>query len=1143
MSVLFRQVAICLFLLFPLLVKADTFIVTSNQDSGPGTLRAAILASNANGTATTDYIHFNLPNTTWNDRTIVFTTSMPAIAGNLVIDGTTQPGAQLDKSEAGVILMGKAPPLANPLYGIYIDKADHVEIYGLAIFTDAASSRNEFGIYVTNSGNITIGAPGKGNVIARWWHGIQVENCPTGQITIQSNIIGTSGKMDPPTDETYCTGAIETRNVGNLLIGGPAAAAGNVLFGRNICNISQDDGNSGRTVLSFNKVCLDRNGAVVTNFFYNDSGFSLYGKDHAITISDNQMSRTGIFIAQAAKPVLIVRNRIGTDMSGQNKLDNNEISQVGIQVLDCKQVLIGGSAANANYIAGRYSAVVNNYSYNTTVSHNSLFCNGDGINIYGWDPNAAGRPAPFANVTGCNGSTITGKATPNSKIEVYESDNCALYYSPGNCGQKIYVATITADNNGDWSFPASATVGYTFGATDAYGCTSEFSTPLAQFISQTNTACGKRTGSVIMKVQRGYIIGWRTPDGTIVSRDTSLTNMPAGRYVLEISSGSCNDARCIYTWGEFQIGEESPAIETDGVVITDASCGQKNGSIKYLRYTGMNRKITWKNAAGQMVEEGEELIAAAPGAYTVTIEDIVNNCSATAGPFTITNLNGPTLDLSGVVVTPATCAAPNGSITGAVVTGTGNITYTWLDHTGKQVGNDAALKDVKAGKYVLRFSDGSGCTYAESDTIVVPDAGIITVDDSKIIIKQAGCDGRGGQITGLSQTGATKLEWLNEEGQLVGNDIDLINVVPGVYRLVLSNNYCRWDYKLYGVTQAVAPKATLENITVMPPHCGQANGSLTDPQITGVTPVSYRWVDEDNAVVSNTAAALDLPAGTYRLIVTDVNGCESEATTQLLQAAPPPQLDVAGMMVKPDNCNTHTGSITGIRSTGAGPLAYTWCNGTVAVGQNIHLPDIPSGTYQLSVTDKYGCTVKSDAIQVGNADILAVTPKLPDYTITAGMEVLLQVSNPEEGMYYLYNPAVSGQPVQQSATGSFLVRGLTHTSTFLVELKKGSCLSPRGKGMVTVLDGVKIYPPTAFTPNGDGQNDLFRIRAFGLKAVVLTVYSRWGQVVFTTQDLQRGWDGTHQNLPLPAGDYVWMLKAVDIAGQEVQKSGSILLIR
>ncbi|QJB37162.1 gliding motility-associated C-terminal domain-containing protein [Chitinophaga oryzae] len=64
-----------------------------------------------------------------------------------------------------------------------------------------------------------------------------------------------------------------------------------------------------------------------------------------------------------------------------------------------------------------------------------------------------------------------------------------------------------------------------------------------------------------------------------------------------------------------------------------------------------------------------------------------------------------------------------------------------------------------------------------------------------------------------------------------------------------------------------------------------------------------------------------------------------------------------------------------------------------------------------------------------------------------------------------------------------------------------------------------------------------------LKAAVLKVYSRWGQVVFTTQDLQRGWDGTRQNVPLPAGDYVWMLKAVDIAGQEVQKSGSILLIR
>src|ERR1700761_2060621 len=99
-----------LFLLFSALflfsVKAfsATFVVISNADSGPGTLREALTLAAANGSATTDYITFNLPDLSLNGRTITITSELPNLSSNLVIDGSTQTGPSLNVGDARVRL-------------------------------------------------------------------------------------------------------------------------------------------------------------------------------------------------------------------------------------------------------------------------------------------------------------------------------------------------------------------------------------------------------------------------------------------------------------------------------------------------------------------------------------------------------------------------------------------------------------------------------------------------------------------------------------------------------------------------------------------------------------------------------------------------------------------------------------------------------------------------------------------------------------------------------------------------------------------------------------------------------------------------------------------------------------------------------
>ncbi|SEN39320.1 hypothetical protein SAMN04488505_11043 [Chitinophaga rupis] len=148
------------------LAKADTFIVTTKADSGPGTLRDAINKANANGTAATDYIHFNLPGTTLDDRTIRINAELPTLSSNIIVDGTTQPGAAFGVSNAKVKVLKDNYHSTGNFYNTFsIRNADNVSICGMHIEVTDGFSNGAYCIYIAKSSNINIGASGKGNVL------------------------------------------------------------------------------------------------------------------------------------------------------------------------------------------------------------------------------------------------------------------------------------------------------------------------------------------------------------------------------------------------------------------------------------------------------------------------------------------------------------------------------------------------------------------------------------------------------------------------------------------------------------------------------------------------------------------------------------------------------------------------------------------------------------------------------------------------------------------------------------------------------------------------------------------------------------------------------------------------------------------
>ena len=97
---------------------------------------------------------------------------------------------------------------------------------------------------------------------------------------------------------------------------------------------------------------------------------------------------------------------------------------------------------------------------------------------------------------------------------------------------------------------------------------------------------------------------------------------------------------------------------------------------------------------------------------------------------------------------------------------------------------------------------------------------------------------------------------------------------------------------------------------------------------------------------------------------------------------------------------------------------------------------------------------------------------------------------------------------------------------------------------INVFDHADIYVPTAFTPNDDGKNDVLRVVAPGFRQLLFfRIYNRWGQLVFETKDMNKGWNGAIQNRPLASDVYVWIVLGIDASNQRMERKGTVLLIR
>ncbi len=224
--------------------------------------------------------------------------------------------------------------------------------------------------------------------------------------------------------------------------------------------------------------------------------------------------------------------------------------------------------------------------------------------------------------------------------------------------------------------------------------------------------------------------------------------------------------------------------------------------------------------------------------------------------------------------------------------------------------------------------------------------------------------------------------------------------------------------------------------------------------------------------------------------------------------------------------------------------SFTWSpSATLSDPSSLSPIASPSVTtaYVLTVRDNLGCP------KPGRDTVLITV--LPKMNVSAGKDTAVVVGQPLQlnatgGTRYLWTPSTSlsnSKIFNPTATYDGSFEFITYK--VLIGDDKG-CVDSASVTVRIFTTDPHIFVPTAFTPNKDGKNDVFKFLAVGITNIeYFRVYNRWGQLVFSTTANESGWDGTINGKEQNTGVFVWMVKGTDFTGKVVASKGTVTLIR
>ena len=231
---------------------------------------------------------------------------------------------------------------------------------------------------------------------------------------------------------------------------------------------------------------------------------------------------------------------------------------------------------------------------------------------------------------------------------------------------------------------------------------------------------------------------------------------------------------------------------------------------------------------------------------------------------------------------------------------------------------------------------------------------------------------------------------------------------------------------------------------------------------------------------------------------------------------------------------------------GSGGTLYQWSPITFLSNKNSSDPQVIQPTYDiiysLKVTDNNGCTSSNVAQTTVSLypQVVINTDYVSDVAFSEQVQLQAKDVNNVGIADYSWSPIIglSDSHVQNPMLTVGYIDNYTVTA-----LSKDGCYGT-GSVSLRIFSKPDIFAPSAFSPNNDGTNDIFKPIPVAIKTLTaFAVFDRYGNKIYETHELNKGWDGTYNGVKQSSGTYVWYAEAITLFNERIFKKGTVVLIR
>ncbi len=676
---------------------------------------------------------------------------------------------------------------------------------------------------------------------------------------------------------------------------------------------------------------------------------------------------------------------------------------------------------------------------------------------------------------------------------------------------------------------------YTVTVTDQNHCTGDTSflvedkTALVATIDSVKdvTCYGASDGYAHVAVTGGsgsYDYQWKTSVGNPIGINSpSLRDVPAGTYYVTVTDQL--DSRSTST--SAQIAQPAQKLTIALTSVNDISCYGKNDGMIDITVSGgwLPYTFSWSGSGG-FTANTEDIADLPAGYYNITVTD-AGGCVEQ-----VTNIEIKEPDALVTTIQTNSTILCNGELTGELEAmpsgGTGAYTYLWND-PGHQTTKKATY--LEAGTYTVIVTDDNGCTAQATESLSQPDPIVVTA-----VLQDVTCNGQADGSVILTVSGGTvpyNYIWTP------GNETtkDLTGAGGGDYTVTITdNNNCTWD-STFTIHEPEALLIDSVSVTEITGCSGSSNGALVIHASGGVKPYVYALNEVDNwqtdSIFNN------LGAGDYEVSVRDANGCIF--TGSIISLTDPPGVVIDGVTPTPITCNgASDGALLILASGGIRPYTYSVDGGTTWWSDSL-FSDLPAGNYDIAVQDPNGCITYGNTETLAEPDPIvigepAVEPSCPGdnkgsvmVTATGGTGTLTYLLLDDQGV--AVDSSENAGNFENLAIGNY---------TISVD-DANHCGPVTRTAEVTESASCELIIYDAFSPNGDGVNDLWNIHGIEMYTnCMVRVFNSWGKQVFSSKGYTKPWDGTYKGKALPAGTYYY---TIDLGPGEKSYSGTVNIIK